>query len=130
MLHGIDATKLEEAFPAQKFDTIIFQFPNAGSRDGKYGHTENHVLIRKFLRSALAHLNENVCILISSVDSPYYEGMFKFEEAADFADYVLPDCVPFDPANFNGYSHINTNNDDSAIKDHAKFLTWIFKPKT
>lgn len=130
VLHGVDATKIEEALPAQKFDTIIFQFPNAGSRDGKYGHTANHVLIRKFLRSALAHLNENGHVLISAVDSPHYEGIFKFDEAANFADYHPPHCVPFDPANFNGYSHTNTNDDNSAIKDYKKFATWIFKPKT
>ena len=121
VLHGVDATKIEETFPAQKFDTIIFQFPNAGSRDGKYGHTTNHVLIRKFLRSALAHLSEEGCVLITAVDNAYYNGMFKFEDAADFADYHAPHCMDFDPAQFSGYSHTNTNDDVSAIEDHKKF---------
>ena len=98
--------------------------------DGKYGHTTNHVLIRKFLRSALAHLSEEGCVLITAVDNAYYNGMFKFEDAADFADYHAPHCMDFDPAQFSGYSYTNTNDDDRAIEDHKKFTTWIFKPKT
>lgn len=129
VLHGVDATKLEESLQPQKFDTIIFQFPNAGSRDGKYGHTSNHVLIRKFLRSAAQFLNDNGSVLITAVDSPHYDGVFKFDEAAEFADYLAPRSLSFDPAHFTGYSHTNTNDANSAIDDHTQFATWIFKRK-
>ncbi len=32
MLHGVDATKLEKNFPAQKFERIIFNFPHTGEQ--------------------------------------------------------------------------------------------------
>jgi len=129
-IHGVDATKLNRFLKPQKFDTIIFQFPNAGSRDAKYGHTSNHMLLRNFLRSALEFINDNGRILISAVDNPHYNGIFKFDDAAKFANYNSPQRVSFDPNSFKGYSHVNTNDDKSALKGHAQFATWIFKPKT
>ena len=36
--------------------------------------------------------------------------------------------MPFDPADFPGYQHINTNDDESAIEDYDRFGTWIFTP--
>ncbi len=38
IIHDVDATKLEASFKPHQFDTIIFQFPNVGSRDTKHGH--------------------------------------------------------------------------------------------
>jgi hypothetical protein len=31
-MHGIDATKLTNSFPSQKFDRIIFNFPHTGEQ--------------------------------------------------------------------------------------------------
>lgn len=129
VMHDIDATKLEQIFKGQHFDTIVFQFPNAGSRDAKYRHTANHVLLRKFLRSATECLTENGSILVTTVDNAYYDGVFKMDEAAHFANFQRPFSIPFDPDLFPGYCHTNTNDDDSAIEDYKKFATWIFKPK-
>jgi len=129
VMHGIDATKLDTSLKSHQFDTIVFQFPNVGSRESKYGHTANHVLIRKFLRCAASFLNSEGRILITAVDSSHYEGVFKFDEAAEFAEYHAPQSYPFDPSLFSGYSHTNTNDDDSALGDHHKFATWVFKPK-
>lgn len=129
VLHNVDATKLQQTFKPQKFDTVVFQFPNVGSRDPKYGHNPNHVMIRKFLRSAVDYLEANGQVMISTVDSPHYEGVFKFDEAAKFAGYETPISYPFDPTMFSGYSHINTNDENSALGDHNKFVTWVFKAK-
>ncbi len=129
VMHGVDATKLEKSFKPHAFDTIIFQFPNVGSRDTKYGHNPNHVMIRKFLRSAKPYLKLSGKIIISVVDNPHYNGVFQLEEAAAFAGYEAPETYSFDPHVFSGYFHTNTNDEKSALEDHNKFLTWVFRPK-
>lgn len=129
VLHNVDATKLEQILKPQKFDTIIFQFPNVGSRNPKHGHNPNHVMIRKFLRSAVEYLEPNGQVMISAVDNPHYEGLFKFEEAAKFAGYETPINYPFDLSMFSGYSHVNTKDEDSALDDHHKLVTRVFKVK-
>lgn len=129
VMNGIDATKLEQYFPHQKFDTITFQFPNAGSREPEYGRNPNYILIRDFLKSAASCLAPNGKILITAVDSPHYQGAFQFEEAAEKAGYNIRGSYPFDPKSFPGYSHTNTNDDDSALEKHDGFKTRIFELK-
>ncbi len=68
VIHGVDATCLEKSLGPHKFDTIIFQFPNVGSREAKYGQNPNHIMIRKFLRSASLFLKPDAKILITVVD--------------------------------------------------------------
>lgn len=123
VLYDIDATRLDKSFRPRKFDTIVFQFPNVGSRVSKHGHTSNHVMIRRFLRSAASYLDSDGKVLITAVDTPHYEGAFKFNDAAAFAGYKTPHSYPFDPSMFSGYSHINTNDDDSALYNHKRFAT-------
>lgn len=130
IMHGIDATHLEQIFRPREFDTIIFQFPHVGSREAKHGHNPNHVMIRKFLRSATACLAPSGRVLISAVDCPHYQGAFRFDEAAAFAGYETPESYPFDPSMFPGYSHTNTNDDESALDGHDRFVTWVFRLKT
>jgi hypothetical protein len=126
VLNGIDATKLDQYFFHQKFDTIVFQFPNAGSREPEYGRNPNFVLIRDFLKSAAICLTPNGKILITAVASSHYQGAFQFEEAAEKAGYSIVGSYAFDPASFPGYSHTNTNDDDSALEKHDEFKTWAF----
>lgn len=129
VMSSIDATKLNQYFSHQKFYTIVFQFPNAGSREPEYGRNPNYILIRDFLKSAASCLASNGKILITTVDSPYYQGAFQFEEAAEKAGYHIAGSYLFDPESFPGYSHTNTNNDDSALEKHDEFKTWIFELK-
>lgn len=129
VINEIDATKLDRYFPYQKFDTIIFQFPNAGSREPEYGRNPNYILIRDFLKSAASCLAPNGKILITAVYSPHYQGAFQFEEAAEKAGYNIRGSYPFDPESFPGYSHTNTNDDDSTLEKHDEFKTWIFELK-
>lgn len=129
VINGIDATKLDRYFPHQKFDTIIFQFPNAGSREPEYGRNPNYILIRDFLKSTDSCLAPNGKILITAVDSPHYQGAFQFEEAAKKAGYSILGPYPFDPESFPGYSHANTNDGDSALEKHDEFKTWVFELK-
>ena len=127
VLHGVDATKLEEVFKGSEFDTIIFQFPNVGSRSAKYGHNPNHVLLREFLRSAKCCLKPTGKVLVSVVDHPYYEGLFKFDKAAEFAGFHKPNVLNFRPDMFPEYSHTNTNDEESALKEYNKFSTLVFR---
>jgi len=63
------------------------------------------------------------------VDSPYYHGVFKFDEAALFAGFEVPWSCRFDQGMFPEYAHVNTNDDDSALDKHDSFATWVFKLK-
>lgn len=129
VFYGVDATRLDKSIARQKFHTIIFQFPNVGSRESKHGHTSNHVMIRRFLRSAAPYLDEDGKAFITVVDNHHYAGLFKLDEAAAFAGYETPHCYPFDLLMFAGYSHTNTNDDESAIDDYKRFPTWVFRLK-
>lgn len=129
VLHDIDAKKLDQSFRSHSFKTIVFQFPNVGSREPIEGHNPNFILIRDFLKSSAKCLRPGGKVLISAVDSPHYEGAFQFEEAAERTGFETPQMQPFDPDKFPGYSHVNTNDEESSIEDHRKFATWIFAPK-
>ncbi len=129
VLHDVDATKLDKSLRPHEYDTIVFQFPNVGRRNPKYGRNPNHVLIRNFLRSAREYLASSGRVIISVVDNPHYDGAFNFEEAAAFVDYKVSATYPFDPSIFPGYSHINTNDDESALDGHSRFISWVFEKK-
>lgn len=122
----IDATKLDCSFETQQFDRIIFQFPNVASRSSIYGQNPNHTLITRFLKNAKNHLKTSGEIVISTVDSPFYEGAFKMGEAASKAGYQPPVIFDFDPDQYSGYTHQNTDNDESALENHDTFATHVF----
>ncbi|TWA75164.1 uncharacterized protein DUF2431 [Azospirillum brasilense] len=128
VLDNVDATNLDRTFHHQKFDTIIFQFPNAGSREPNRGHNPNYVLVRGFLRSAVEHLRQDGEIIITVVNSSYYDGRFRMDEAAEYAGIKNFYAIPFSPGDFPSYSHVNTNDEDSALKEHQSFETWILQP--
>ncbi len=125
--HGIDATRLEHHFPHSNFSTIIFNFPNVASRDPKYRRNPNHMLVKKFLMSATNILDKNGLVLISSVDRPHWRGAFQFPLAAEKSGFQEPTVYRFYPSSFNGYTHTNTHDEDSALSDHNKFCTWVFQ---
>lgn len=127
VMNSIDAKKLDQYFPHQKFNTIVFQFPNAGSREPEYGRNPNYILIRDFLKSAVSCLARDGKILITAVDSAHYQGAFQFEEAAAKTGYRIIGSYLFDPETFPGYSHTNTNDDNSALEKHDEFKTWVFE---
>jgi len=110
----------------RNIDTIIFQFPNAGSREAEERHNPNFILVRDFLKSAAKCLRPHGKVLISAVDNPYYRGAFQFDDAAETTNFELPRVYPFDPSKFPGYSHINTNDEESAIEKYDQFSTWVF----
>ncbi|MEM6413332.1 MAG: class I SAM-dependent methyltransferase [Pseudomonadota bacterium] len=127
--HNVDARKLNESFSKNLFQTVIFNFPNVGSRQPNYGRNPNHDLVRAFLQSSNDVLTTGARVLITSVDSPHYRGVFQFPLAAEKTRFEIERIHRFYPTAFRGYTHINTNDEESAVSEHAKFCTWVFKQK-
>ena len=127
VLHGVDATQLQHHFTAASFATIIFQFPNAGSREPVDGHNPNFILVRAFLFSAPSILTAEGIVLITTVDNDYYNNVFKFEELAHFTHFLQPIRYNFDPNDYPDYEHTMTHIEGSALDVHHKFATWEFK---
>ena len=123
---GVDATCLSNAIGQRRFRTIIFQFPNVASREALYGQNPNHVLVTRFLKSSRAHLKSGGLVVISTVDSPFYEGAFKMGDAAKKAGFSEPDIYTFNPKDYPAYSHQNTADEESAINEHTAFATFVF----
>lgn len=113
---GVDATKLGSTFAMGKFSTIVFQFPNVASRTPKYGQNPNHILVTRFIKSAREILEPNGHIIVTTVDSPHYEGVFRIEDAATKAG-CQASASDFDPRDYPGYQHVNTDEDASAISE-------------
>lgn len=114
-------------FPYTLFDTIVFQFPHTGSRGSVQGHHPNFILVRDFLKSAALQLRIVGKVLIAAVDSPHYQGAFQCDEAAKIAGFSPPESYPFDPDAFPGYEHTMTHQRGSALDEHQRFLTWVFR---
>lgn len=60
------------------------------------------------------------------MDSPFYEGAFKMDEAARKAGFAAPAIYTFDPKDYPGYTHQNTANEESAADGHTAFATFVF----
>ena len=56
------------------------------------------------------------------------EGAFKMDDAAKKAGYQPPEIFDFDPDQYSGYIHQNTDDDESALESHDKFATFVFTP--
>lgn len=127
VIYNVDATKLHGSFGTEKFDNIVFNFPNVASREPIEDRNPNFILVRDFLISAADQLYHNGKVYINAVDTPHYRGAFSFEEAAEVSGFKMPEIYPFDPYEFSGYNHVMTHNDDSALESHDSFATWVFE---
>ncbi|WP_299830448.1 Rossmann-like fold-containing protein [uncultured Roseobacter sp.] len=122
---GIDATCLSKKIGQRRFRTIIFQFPNVASREALCGQNPNHVLVTHFLKNSRAHLKSGGLVVISTVDSPFYEGAFKTDDAVRKTGFETPDIYTFNPKDYPAYSHQNTADEESAINEHTAFATFV-----
>lgn len=127
VIHGVNATNLQKHFEGKTFNTILFQFPHTGKRKPVSGRNPNHVLVKRFLKSAKIHLVENGLVCISHVANPHYNGAFQFSIAATLSGYLEPLSVPFYRTKFPGYCHMMTNNDEGALMTHRQLATTIFR---
>lgn len=123
---GVDATQLANTIGKRQFRTFIFPFPNVASRDPSYRQNPNHVLLTRFLKNARNHLKPGGLVIISTVDSPLYEGAFKMDEAAWKTGFSAPANFSFDPEDYPGYTHQNTDKEGSAADGHTAFATFVF----
>ncbi|MGK9052239.1 class I SAM-dependent methyltransferase [Neorhizobium petrolearium] len=125
---GIDATSLSRWFGRRTFDLIVFQFPNVGSREPLYGRNPNHILVRRFLKSAAEHLTLRGRVAITVVNSSHYDGAFDMDGAAERNDYTIPVVYPFYFSDYPGYSHVKTKDDGiSALDKGDEFVTYVFQ---
>jgi 25S rRNA (uracil2634-N3)-methyltransferase len=126
-MHEIDANQLHDVFPVGSFDTIIFQFPHTGSRELIEGHNPNYVLARNFIRSASCVLKKNGAIVLTTIDSEFYNGVFRFAEIGQELDLASPIQYKFDPADYSGYVHTMTHEEGSILDEYDRFITWEFR---
>ncbi|MCC8418460.1 MAG: DUF2431 domain-containing protein [Rickettsia endosymbiont of Glossina mortisans submortisans] len=120
-------TKLHKTFNHNSFDTIIFQFPHSGSREEINSLNPNYILVRNFIISASYVLKKHGLILITIVDSYFYNSIFQFEKLSQELKISTPIKYKFDPKDYPEYVHTMTNQDESAIEGYSKFATWEFK---
>lgn len=127
VLYGVDARRLEEWFPVSRFKFVVFQFPNDASRRPLHGRNPNHVLIRRFMRSARHVLASNGRVAITVIDSPHYDGAFSMHEAAAWAGLSPPRIYPFRMGAHPGYTHSNTQDEnESALVRQDMLQTYVF----
>lgn len=126
VLHGLDATKLHKIFKPTSFNTIIFQFPHSGSREGINGVNANYSLAKNFIISASQILKKHGTILITIVDSDFYNNMFRFNELAEELRIEQPVKYKFDPKDYPEYEHTMTHQEENGIDDYSRFATWEF----
>lgn len=129
VLHGVDATALDRPIWHRRFNLIAFQFPNIASRSPVYGRNPNHILMRRFLKSAAHCLAPRGNVAVTLVNTPFYLGAFNIPEAARVAHYRQPEVFPFRPGDFPGYAHVNTVAAGSALLRHRSFSTWVLSPQ-
>ncbi|WP_171904793.1 class I SAM-dependent methyltransferase [Hoeflea olei] len=127
---GVDARNLTNWFGRGKFGSIVFQFPNVGSRNPLHGRNPNHILVRRFLESASEHLVDDGVVAITAVNSPHYDGAFDVDGAAERNQYDIPVAHPFYFSDYPGYTHVKTKDDGSGALDAGdEFVTFAFQKK-
>lgn len=127
---GVDATDLSRWFSQRQFALIVFQFPNVGSREPRYGRNPNHILVRRFLGSTAAHLLSSGKVAITVVNSSHYDGAFDMDGAAERNGFARPVAHPFHFSDYLGYSHVKTKDDGTcALDENDEFVTYVFQRK-
>ena len=114
-------------FAGQTFDNIIFQFPHTGSRELIEGRNPHFILLRDFLKSAKHLLSYSGRVIVSIVDSPYYQGAFQIEEVGQVTNYRRYSTYNFNPLLFPNYVHTMTNENESAISKNDDLITVVLE---
>jgi hypothetical protein len=127
VMHGVDGTELHKHFYSSSFDTVIFQFPHSGSRESINGINANYALVKKFIISASHILKRDGVVLITIVDSDFYNKMFRFDELAEELRISQPTQYKFNPKDYPEYEHTMTHQNESGIDDYSKFATYEFR---
>lgn len=123
---GIDGTQIDKTFQGYKFDNIIFHFPNTGNIQSIEGKHSNFILLRDFLTSAKPLITNCGRIIITIVDSPYYQGAFQITEVAKITGYNNIEFYSFDVNQHPNYVHTMTTQNKPALGESDKFQTIVF----
>ncbi|MFT4968051.1 MAG: 25S rRNA (uracil2634-N3)-methyltransferase [Candidatus Deianiraeaceae bacterium] len=123
---GIDGAQIDKIFQGYKFDNVIFQFPNTGNIQSIEGRHSNCILLRDFLSSAKPLLANNGKVIVTIVDSPYYQGAFQIEEVAKTTGYNNIEFYSFDINEYPNYIHTMTTQNKSVLNRSDKFQTIVF----
>lgn len=126
VFNSIDATELTRYFAEEKFANILFQFPHAGTRQGRNGEKSSYALVRKFLLSAKKLLCVDGRVFVTVVDSDFYNSVFRFAKLQELCGFRELYIRNFNPSDFVGYVHSMTNSNESAIENYKQFATYIF----
>jgi hypothetical protein len=127
VLCGIDATQIAKQFEGYIFDNIIFQFPHTGSFKSVDGENPNFTLLRDFLISAKPLLSADGKVIVSIVNSPFYQRIFKIEEVAKITGYNDVQIYDFNSLLFADYNHKMTNKEESTISSEDDLITIVFQ---
>lgn len=126
VVFDIDGTKLDQEFPSGFFQTVVFQFPNAGSRASADVFTSNHRLVLNFLCSTSKVLAVGGQIIITIVDNNYYHGVFDLKRAADIAGFKAEKAYSYYRSHYGVYQHSNTKPSNSALQFYRSCTTYVF----
>jgi hypothetical protein len=72
-------------------------------------------------------LKRRGAILITIVDSDFYNNMFRFNELAEELGIKSPIKYKFDPKDYPEYEHTMTHQEENGIDDYSKFTSWEFR---
>jgi hypothetical protein len=123
---GVDGTRLNQKLPSGFFETVVFQFPDAGSRASADKFTANHQLICHFLKSADKVLALNGQFIITILGTTCNYGVFDLKRAADLSSFEVECAQPFYRSHFEGCNHSNTWLTDSALQAYRSCTTYVF----
>ena len=128
--YQVDATKLDQLFPAESFDLIMFTFPHTGIPNNDPKNIEsNQRLLRNFLKSASVVLKKEGEIQITLKNGQHYD-QWKLPELLDQSMRLkFRSTHDFDPSMFPGYQHRLTRGVSGNLKvvpnkDGAKVYTF------
>ena len=66
-------------------------------------------------------------MLITIVDSDFYNNMFRFGELAEELRISQPVKYKFDPNDYPEHEHTMTHQEESGIDDYSRFATYEFR---
>eukprot|EP00823_Brevimastigomonas_motovehiculus_P006085 TRINITY_DN4803_c0_g1_i1.p1 TRINITY_DN4803_c0_g1~~TRINITY_DN4803_c0_g1_i1.p1 ORF type:complete len:383 (+),score=77.39 TRINITY_DN4803_c0_g1_i1:93-1241(+) len=126
VLHGVDATKLNECSGLQserkRVDRIVFNFPHTGLQRTHL----NRALVKSFLHEASTFVKPDGEIHVTIKNGPPYN-RWGIEKLGEEAGCSLMEKRRFLASQFPGYHHQTTEADAKPL-DSGACLTFVFIP--
>ena len=84
--------------------------------------------MKNFLKSCINILKQNGKVVISLVDTPYYKGVFDYENLG-FKEYGKSKIYKFNPLNYKGYIRTKTHKEENGLANYDDFISLAFTLK-